>query len=47
VLELAADLRLLDEAADQVGLVAEVGSQDLDRDVAAEVGVAAPKSLSQ
>ncbi len=41
VLELAADLRLLDEAADQVGLVTEVGPQDLDGDVAAQVGVAA------
>ncbi len=41
VLELAADLGLLDEAADHVGVVAEVVAQDLERDVAAEVGVAA------
>ena len=41
VLELAADLRLLDEAADQVGLVAEVGPQDLDGDIATQVGVSA------
>ena len=41
VLELAADLRLLDEAADHVGVVAEVFAQDLQGHVAAEVGVAA------
>ncbi len=41
VLELAADLRLLDEPADHVGIVAEVLAEDLQRDVAPEVGVAA------
>ena len=41
VLELAADLGLLDEAADQLGLVAVCLEQDLDGQVAAEVGVAA------
>ena len=41
VLQLAADLRLLDEPADQVGVVAEVLAEDLDGHVAAEVGVAA------
>ena len=41
VLELAADLGLLDEAADHVGVVAEVVAQHLEGDVAAEVGVAA------
>ncbi len=43
VLELAADLGLLDEPADHVGVVAEVVAEDLDGDVAAEVGVAAPE----
>ena len=41
VLQLAADLRLLDEPADHVGVVAEVLAEHLDGDVAAEVGVAA------
>ncbi len=41
MLELAADLRLLDEAVDQVGPVAVSVEQDLQRQVAAEVGVAA------
>ena len=41
VLELAADLGLLDEPADHAGVVAEVVAQHLERDVAAEVGVAA------
>ena len=41
MLELAADLRFLDEPADQVAVVAEVFAQHLDRDVAAQVGVAA------
>ncbi len=41
VLELAADLRLLDEAADHVGVVAVVIAQDLQCHVAAEVRVAA------
>ena len=41
MLELAADLRLLDEAADHVGVVAVVFAEDLQRHVAAEVGVAA------
>ena len=40
VLELAGDLRLLDEPADQLGLVAVRLEQDLDGQVAAEVGVA-------
>ena len=43
MLELAADLRLLDEAVDQVGPVAVLLEQDLDGQVAAEVGVAAPE----
>ena len=41
VLELAGDLRLLDEAADQLGLVAVLLQEDLDGQVAAQVGVAA------
>jgi hypothetical protein len=41
VLELAADLGLLDEAADHLGILAEVVAEDLQGDVAAEVGVAA------
>ena len=41
VLQLAADLGLLDEPADQVGVVAVRLEQDLDGQVAAEVGVAA------
>ena len=41
VLELAADLRLLDEPADQLGVVAVLLEQDLDRQVAAQVGVTA------
>jgi hypothetical protein len=40
VLQLAADLRLLDEPADEVGLVAVGFEQDLDGEVAAKVGVA-------
>ena len=40
MLELAADLRLLDEPADHVGVVAEVLAEHLQGDVAAEVGVA-------
>ena len=40
VLELPADLRLLDEAADQVGPMAMLLEQDLDGQVAAEVGIA-------
>ena len=46
VLELAADLRLLDEAADHLGAAAEVVAEDLDGDVAAEVGVAALEHLA-
>ena len=41
MLQLPADLRFLDEPADQVAVVAEVFAQHLDRDVAAEVGIAA------
>ena len=41
VLELAADLRLLDEPADQVGVVAVLVQEDLDGQVAPQVGVAA------
>ena len=41
MLELAADLRLLDEPADQVGVVAVVLAEHLDGQLAAEVGVAA------
>ena len=41
VLELAADLRLLDEPADQLGVVAVLLEQDLDRQVAAQVVVTA------
>ena len=41
VLELAADLGLLDEAAGHVGVAAEVVAKDLDGDVAAEVVVVA------
>ena len=40
MLELAGDLRLLDEPADQLGVVAVPLQQDLDGQVAAEVGVA-------
>ena len=46
VLELAADLRLLDEAADHLGAAAEVVAQDLDGNVAAQVGVAALEHLA-
>ena len=41
VLELAADLRLLDEPADHLGVVAVLLQEDLDGQVAAEVDVAA------
>ena len=41
MLELAGDLRLLDEPADQLGLIAVLLEQDLDGQVAAQVGVAA------
>ena len=41
VLELAADLRLLDEPADHLGVVAVLLQQHLDGQVAAEVDVAA------
>ena len=41
MLQLAADLGFLDEPADQVGLVAVRLEQDLDGQVAAEVGIAA------
>ena len=41
MLQLPADLRLLDEPADQVAVVAEVFAEHLDRDVATEVGIAA------
>ena len=41
MLELAADLRLLDEPADHLGVVAVLLQEDLDGQVAAEVGVAA------
>ena len=41
MLELAADLRLLDESADQFGLVAVLLEQDLDGQVAAQVVVTA------
>ena len=40
VLELAADLRLLDEAVDHLGAVAMGLEQDLDGEVASQVGVA-------
>ena len=39
MLELAADLRLLDEPADHLGLVAVLLPQDLDGQVAAQVGI--------
>ena len=42
MLELAADLRLLDESADHLGLVAELLPQHLDGQVTAQVGVVAP-----
>ncbi len=45
VLELAADLRLLDEPPDDLGVAPQVVAQDLDRHVAAEVGVAALQNL--
>ena len=41
VLELAADLRFLDEPSDHVGVVAEILPEHLEGDVAAQVGVAA------
>ena len=41
VLELAADLRLLDEPAEDLGVVAVLLQEDLDGQVAAQVGVAA------
>ena len=41
MLELAADLRLLDEPAHQLGLVLVALEQDLDGQVAPQVGVAA------
>ena len=41
MLELAADLRFLDEAADDLGIVVVFLEQDLDGQVAAQVGVAA------
>ena len=41
VLELAADLGFLDEAAGHVGVVAVVVAEDLEGDLAVEVGVAA------
>ena len=41
VLELAADLRLLDEPPDQLGAVAVLLQQDLDRQVAAQVPIPA------
>ena len=41
VLQLAGDLRLLDEPAHEVGVVAVLLEQHLDGQVAAEVGVAA------
>ena len=41
VLELAADLRLLDEPSDHVRIIAEVVAEDLQSHVASEVGVAA------
>ena len=43
MLELAADLRLLDEPADHLGLVAEWLAQHLDGQVAAQVDVAPPE----
>ena len=43
VLELPADLRLLDEPADQRWIAGAAGVQNLHRDVAAEVGVTALK----
>ena len=42
VLELAADLRLLDEPLQDVGPGGVLLAQDLERDVAAEVRVARP-----
>ena len=41
VLELAANLSLLDEPADHVGIVAEVFAEHLERDVASDIWVAA------
>ena len=46
MLELAADLRLLDEPVDQVGPLAVLVEQDLQRQVAAEGRVAAPEHSS-
>ena len=43
MLQLPADLRLLDEPSHHVGLVAERLSQDLDGQVAAQVGVVRPE----
>ena len=43
MLELAADLRLLDESADHPGLVAELLPQHLDGQVTPQVGVVAPE----
>ena len=42
VLELAADLGLLEEPFDQVELIAMLIEQDLEGQVAAQVGVTAP-----
>ncbi len=41
MLELAADLCLLDESANQLGVIAVLLQQDLDGKVASQVGVAA------
>jgi hypothetical protein len=41
VLQLPADLRLLDEPADHLGVVAILVAEDLEGDLAVEVGVAA------
>jgi hypothetical protein len=46
VLELAADLRFLDEPAADVGIVAPLVEQHLDGQVAAKVGVAALEDRS-
>ncbi len=46
MLQLAADLRLLDEPADHIDVVAEVFAKNFHRDVAAEVGVTSPEDLA-
>ncbi len=46
MLKLAADLRLLDEPVDQVRPLAVLVQQDLQREVAAQVGVATSEHRS-